>query len=168
MKQYHLMRLYQVTKAKGYIESGEMYQQLFTIKRPGKESKIEMAYTLEDTNRIIMVERISPYLVKEVKTGIIFPIVNFKKKNKDNKSSEYLYSAFRKVHTFVCSRENKLLSKKVNLLSEIEEYDRLYSNNEAFKEELLEVVAEGKEKFDCKLAEETQIKKENVKKKIRQ
>lgn len=158
MKKYHMMRLYQVTEAKGYIESGEKFKQMIAFKTPGEEYKPEAAYTLIDTNMIIMVERISQYLVREVKTGVKFPIVNFKKKTKDNTEEEYLHSGFKKVHTFVCARENKLISKQVSLLNELEEYDQLYPSTQALKTELLEIITAGKIKFDCKTYEEEQIK----------
>ena len=160
MKKYHMMRLYQATKCKGYISHGERYKQMITFNHPGEEYKPEAAFTLLDTNMIIMVERISPYLVKEVKTGIVFPVVNFKKKNTVDGTAEYLYSCFKKVHTFVCSRENKLLSKEVDSSLWLEEYNNLHPNTNALREELLEILALGKKQLDDKLYEEEMIKQE--------
>lgn len=168
MKTYHLIRLYQVTETKGYIQSGEMHTPMVVIRTKGDNYKIEAAYSIEDTNKIILVEKLNKFLVREIKTGIVFPIVNIKTKTTSKGTHEYLYCLFDKVHTFVCSRDNKLLSKEINSSKELEGYDKLHLDAKAFKEELLEIIEIGKNNCASKLNEEKQSKKEQKEAKQRE
>ena len=87
-----------------------------------------------------MVEKIAPYQVREVKTGITLPIVDI---IGENIQYYLLNTHFRKPHTFVFSINNKLISKEVVSTKELELYNINHPNPQMFKNELLEIIKQG-------------------------
>ena len=158
MKQYCWIRLYQVSPSKGYLKNNEIYSIFYFLPTLRDDIVPELEHSIE-SKKIIMVEKISPYQVREVKTGLIFPIVEFKKKPQED--LEYISTNLKKVHTFVCSRENKLISSKVTSSEEIEQYNQSYPDVKKYKEELLAIFEVGESNMENKIEQENQTKKQN-------
>lgn len=72
MKKYYHTRIYQASVHKAFFISGEPFKKMIVFKEPNENYKFEAEYTLVNTDEIIIVEKIFPYLVREVKTGIFF------------------------------------------------------------------------------------------------
>ena len=152
MKKYHLMEIYQVSKRVGYLESGEPYSQLTIFNQPDSNYKLEASLTVTNTTKIILVERIFPTLVREVKTGIIFPIVDFKSKAQSD--IEYMTCIYRKFHTFVYSQNGKLLSTEITTANQFNWYNQIYPDASILRKELQRILTEGKTNMEVKLKQE--------------
>lgn len=157
MKKYYLMYLYQVSPKVGYLKSGEKYCPLTVFTSPDNEYKLEATTTIINTNKLIMVEKIFPSLVREVKTGIVFPIINFITADKDSK---HISSSRGKVHTFVCSVDNKLLATEITTSCELQRYNRMYPDSKKLKEELQAMITTGKSNMEDKIAREIYARQE--------
>lgn len=84
-----------------------------------------------------MVERILPYHVKEVRTGLIIPILNIDNKPSYRPSSNYkIKYPFWKVHTFVFSENNKIIGRSVESIKELEWYVQENPYSKQYKQEL--------------------------------
>ena len=149
MKKYYHTRIYQASVHKAFFISGEPFKKMIVFKEPNENYKFEAEYTLVNTDEIIIIEKIFPYLVREVKTGIIFPIVNFKKESNIN-SNLYISHPFGLVHTFVASENGKLVANEVNSPLTLEE-NQLHPDVNLFKHQLLEIINRGKTNMDAKL-----------------
>ena len=90
-----------------------------------------------------MVEKIFPYQVREVKTGITFPIVNISVSSTEDGYGRRMTSPFKKVHTFVFSQEYNLISQPVVSSIDLELYNSKHTDTQKFKNELLEIIKQG-------------------------
>ena len=139
MKKYYWVNLYQVTKGTAYLKNNNKYA--FTIlNNPYSEINPKINSFILEEKEIIMVEKIAPYQVREVKTGITLPIVDI---IGENIQYYLLNTHFRKPHTFVFSINNKLISKEVVSTKELELYNINHPNPQMFKNELLEIIKQG-------------------------
>lgn len=178
MKKYYWVWLYQVHKGVAYLETSEIAFNIQTLPNSPINKMIEAPHYLENI-KIIMVEKIFPYHVKEVRTGLVFPILNITNK-KSNQYSLYrkVVYPFGKVHTFVFSQDNKLIGRTVKSSKELEWYKREHCFPEKYKQELQEIINVGKinvynkqkrvyesrinEQLDAELEQES-IKQEQIK-----
>ena len=142
MKKYYWVKLYQVTKGKAYINNEKVAIGIEHIKDSLVNPTIK-SYILEE-KEIIMVEKIFPYQVREVKTGITFPIVNISVSSTEDGYGRRITSPFKKVHTFVFSQEYNLISRPVLSSKDLELYNSKHPNTQKFKKELLTIINEGK------------------------
>lgn len=152
-KKYHIMNIYQVSPQVGYIRSGEKYYLFTSFKSQDNEHQLEAVPTIINTQIIIRVEKIFPGLVREVKTGIIFPIVNFKTSTKD-KEQQFICSSYDKIHTFVCSENSALVSQEVTTLEQLQSYDHLYPDSKKLKEKLQNIIYMGRTNMGNRIAKE--------------
>lgn len=151
MKQYYFMKIYQVSEQIGYLKSGEKYYSMSIFRTPNEKYKLEVVSTLKRTESLIIVERISPFSVKEIKTGVKFPILNLKKKD------EIVYISYpfgQLLHTFVISENGKLEATKVKNSQELEAYIEHTPDNKTFKTMLLQFINDGKTNMENKISEE--------------
>lgn len=160
MKKYHLMEIYQVPKKVGYLKSGERYFPFTFIGKIGIDYKIYTEPTIVNTKKIIMVEKKLPFLVREVKTGIVFPIVNFK----PILDYQTISCFHKKVHTFVCSENNILFSLEVTTSEQIEQYNKMYPDSKKLKEELETIINTGKNNMDARIAREMYNNQQKIQK----
>lgn len=156
MKKYYIIRLCQASPHKGYFVHGEQYKSMIAFKTPGEKYKMEAEYTIVEDDYFIIVEKIFPYFVREIKTGIIFPILKLKK-DEYYSDKEYISYPFGMLHTFVISRGNELYGNELTSPENFEIYDRNHPSAEEFKKELLEIIARGKENMNAKLKEQCHI-----------
>ena len=141
MKKYYWVKLYQVTKGKSYINNEKVAIGIEYIKDSLVNPTIK-SYILEE-KEIIMVEKIFPYQVREVKTGITFPIVNISVSSTEDGYGRRMTSPFKKVHTFVFSQEYNLISQPVVSSKDLELYNSKHPDTQKFKNELLEIIKQG-------------------------
>ena len=141
MKKYYWVRLYQVTKGKAYLNNEKVAIGIEHIKDSLVNPTIK-SYILEE-KEIIMVEKIFPYQVREVKTGITFPIVNITISSTEDGYGHRMTSPFKKIHTFVFSREYNLISQPVVSSKDLELYNSKHPDIQKFKNELLEIIKQG-------------------------
>lgn len=139
MKKYYWLILYQVTKGTAYLKNNNKYA-FRILNNPYSEINPTINALILTEKQIIMVERISLYQVREVKTGITFPIVDI---IGENIQYYLLNTHFRKPHTFVFSIENKLISKEVLSSKDLEIYNNKHPDAQKFKNELLEIIKQG-------------------------
>lgn len=156
MKKYYITTLCQASPYQGYFVHLEQFKRMLVIKTPDEKYKIEAGYTITETNKFIIVEKIFPYFVREIKTGIIFPILKLKKDNYYS-NEKYISYPFGLIHTFVISEENELNAREITSSRDFEIYDRNHPSAEEFKKELLEIIARGKENMNAKLKEQCHI-----------
>ena len=164
MKKYYWVKLYQVSKGKSYLNNEKINLGIDYNKNSLVNPTIK-SYVLEE-KQIIMVEKIFPYQVREVKTGITFPIVNISISSTEDGYGRRITSPFQKVHTFVFSQEYNLISKPVVSSQELEQYNNDHSDIEKFKNELLTIINEGKNNVINKIERERleKIKEQNKRK----
>jgi len=140
MKKYYWTRIYQVSKSVGYIKSGEEFYEMTTYK---EKNVPYTALTLTYYNKLILVEEIFPFLAREVKTGIVFPIVNFK--NNFSSTIKYKSYPFIPIHTFVGSiKDVTTYTELVLTPQELEKYKQMYPDINQLNQELLNIIANGK------------------------
>lgn len=142
MKTYYWVKLYQVTKDKSYIYNEKLKIEIEDVKDSLINSTIKSSF-LEEKG-IIMVEKIFPYQVREVKTGITFPIININMLLTNGRYCYFIEPILKKEHTFVFSKEYSLISKQVVTSEELELYNSTHSDIKLFKDELLTIFNEGK------------------------
>lgn len=141
MKKYYWVNLYQITKGTAYLNNNNKYA--FTIlNNPYSEIHLKVNSFILAEIETIMVEKIAPYQVREVKTGVIFPIVDIKK-DEINQYYHTINTHFRKPHTFVFSIDDKLISKEVVSAKDLELYNINHPNPQIYKNELLEIIKQG-------------------------
>ena len=164
MKKYYWVKLYQVSKGKSYLNNEKINLGIDYNKNSLVNPTIK-SYVLEE-KQIIMVEKIFPYQVREVKTGITFPIVNISVSSTEDGYGRRITSPFKKVHTFVFSQEYNLISKPVVSSQELEQYNNDHSDIEKFKNELLTIINEGKNNVINKIERERleKIREQNKRK----
>lgn len=136
MKKYYWVWLYQVKDDLVNLKNGEFSLKIKTFPNAYMTKLIENQDYFQNT-QIIMVERILPYHVKEVRTGLIIPILNIDNKPSYRPSSNYkIKYSFGKVHTFVFSENNKIIGRPVESIKELEWYVQEHPYSKQYKQEL--------------------------------
>lgn len=157
MQKYYWTKVYQVSKSVGYVKSGEKYCKMTTF----KEKNIPYAvWTLTYYDKLILVEEIFPFLAREVKTGILFPILCLH----EECSSEIKYKSypFIPIHTFVGSTKDITeitYAEQVQTHQELEKYNQMYPDINQLNQELLNFIAIGKSNVHARF----EAKKEQLK-----
>ncbi len=148
MKNYYWVELYQIKEGISSLSNDEIQFNTETTPNSLINTHINAPNYIENIE-IIIVEKIFPYYVKEIKTGIIFPIVNIiDKVSYPNQTGKRIKYPHRKIHTFVFSKNNKLLGRKVKSEKEISWYNRQHLFKETYQTELKDIVLVGKTKVN--------------------
>lgn len=148
MKNYYWIELYQIKEGISSLSNDEIQFNIETTPNSLINTHINAPNYLENI-QVIIVEKIFPYYVKEIRTGIIFPIVNIiDTVTSYNKKIKKLKYPPKKIHTFVFSKNNKLLGRKVKSEQEISWYNRQHLFKETYQKELKDIVLIGKTKVN--------------------
>ena len=153
-KIYYYVKLYQASKLEGYINENTMIREISTNFDDIPEVE---SYAIEEVNTII-VEKVSPFRVREITTGVIFPIINILTKILSSYSLYYIEKPLRDIHTFIFSKGDTILGKEVQSVSEIDKYNSMHPNVVEFKKELLNAINYGQVNMENKKREDLNIK----------
>lgn len=154
MKIYEV-ELHQVSryKYKGCIKNRERVSLCVGVSRiEQKEFIPSLTPTINYIGKII-VEKISPYMVREVKTGFLLPILKVKEDFRGQ-----FYNCQKKVHTFVYENPyRQSLFHEITTFEELEAYYNAYPSAEVLKKELSNLWENGESTMNAKLFQEEEL-----------
>ena len=161
MKKLYKASLFQVAKSKGYIKECEPYWEIkgltpvFTAESGTLVERHELKTHFVQE---IIVEKISPYMVREVKTGLTFPILNIRLVDDiDNpyRKEEYGFCVGN-IHTYVLDECFGHELEEVSV-EDLEEYNQKHPDASEFKKELLTIFTISEENMKAKLFQEAEF-----------
>lgn len=158
MKKYYYVRLYQALKEFGYIKKEQTISEIID----GFSDIPEVKSFYFDELETIIVEKISPFLVKEINTGTVFPIVNIIRK------SSYVYQIYcvekpmYESHTFILSKGDTIIGKEIKSISEIDKYNKKHPDSNQFKIHLQNIIKTGKNNMEHEKKEELKDKRTKI------
>lgn len=153
---YYYVKLYQVKSWVGYIKEGTCIKEV-SESRDGILDVTSEYFTLVDK---IIVEKIRPFHVREIITGIVFPIVNIEKRYSHVHPIYHVRKQMYDAHTFILSIEDRIICKDTITQIELEKYYHKNYQNPEFQEKIKATNATGElYKQKEKEREKTKIKK---------
>lgn len=134
-KKYSKVMLYQVFPVFGTVKEGMTISQ---IDEGFNDLPVISSVEFQETIPII-VEKYSPFLVREVITGLAFPIVNVHAISSKLNSMYYVEKPIQEACAFVISRGERLISIDIDKADELEKYKKQHPDESEFKQYLQQI-----------------------------
>lgn len=128
-KKYYYVKLYQISKYVKNIKEGTIVGKIIDT--------FDDIPTVESSNfeeiDTIIVEKVYPFHVKEINTGILFPIINLEIVSSYINPIYYIEHPLYQSNTFVLSKSDKILGKEITSSKELIDYHQKHPNTNEFQ-----------------------------------